>query len=103
MHQKNVLNPTHPGGEKIMEQKSGGCWPVDTPGGRYYAEADMDAPVTREGQLIFFAQFLKTGERWKRLFKKCPLEYIGNQGSGRSISCRILIREQEVFLNMSFL
>jgi len=42
----------------------------------------MDAPVTREGELIFFAQFLKTGERWKRLFKQCPLEYIGNQGSG---------------------
>jgi hypothetical protein len=41
----------------------------------------MDTPVTREGQLIFFAQFLKTVERWKRLFKKCPLKYIGNQGS----------------------
>lgn len=51
-------------------------------GGRYYAEADLDAPVTREGQLIFFAQFLKAGERWKRFFQKCPLKYTGNQGSG---------------------
>lgn len=81
MGQKNVMNPNHPGGEKIMDQK-GGVWPVDTPGGRYYAEADMDAPVTREGQLIFFAQFLKTGARWKRFLKSCPLKYTGNQGSG---------------------
>ena len=27
---------------------------MDTPGGRYYAEIDDQAPVTREGQLIFF-------------------------------------------------
>jgi len=36
---------------------------VDTPGGRYFAELDVDAPVTREGQLIFFAQFLHSGGR----------------------------------------
>ncbi len=82
MLQEKELESTHPAGEKIMEQKSRGCWPVDTPGGRYYAEADLDAPVTREGQLIFFAQFLKTGERWKKFFEKCPLKYLGNQGSG---------------------
>lgn len=81
MPQEIQLKNHHPAGEKIMEQKSGG-WPVDTPGGRYYAEADLDAPVTREGQLIFFAQFLKTGARWKRFLKECPLKYVGNQGSG---------------------
>ena len=56
-------------------------WPVDTPGGRYYAELDGDAPVTREGQLIFFAQFLHVGGRWARLIENCPLRYRGNRGS----------------------
>ena len=69
-------------GEKNLRIKNEDCWPVDTPGGRYYAEADLDSPVTREGQLIFFAQFLKTGERWKEFIKSSPLKYIGNQGSG---------------------
>jgi hypothetical protein len=36
---------------------------VDTPGGRFYAEWDDETPVTREGQLIFFFQFLHTGGR----------------------------------------
>lgn len=56
-------------------------WPVDTPGGRYYAEFDYDGPMTREGQLIFFAQFLHTGGRWEEFVEKCPLRYEGNRGS----------------------
>jgi hypothetical protein len=82
MLEEKKIGKAHPTGESKMELKSGGRWPVDTPGGRYYAEADLDAPVTREGQLIFFAQFLKAGERRKRFFQKCPLKYTGNQGSG---------------------
>ena len=54
---------------------------MDTPGGRYYAEIDDEAPVTREGQLIFFAQFLHSGGRWERLLRNCPLRYHGNRGS----------------------
>ena len=54
---------------------------MDTPGGRYYAEFDEDAPVTREGQLIFFAQFLHSGGRWEQLLRNCPLRYVGNRGS----------------------
>lgn len=54
---------------------------MDTPGGRYYAEMDESAPMTREGQLIFFAQFLHTGGRWDRFLKKTPLSYTGNRGS----------------------
>jgi hypothetical protein len=73
----------HPMGEEIFGSKDqGGSWPVDTPGGRYYAELDFDAPVTREGQLIFFAQFLHAGGRWAELLKDCPLRYSGNRGSG---------------------
>jgi hypothetical protein len=43
---------------------------------------DCDAPVTREGQLVFFAQFLQTGGRWQRLLEGCPLRYVGNRASG---------------------
>jgi len=55
---------------------------VDTPGGRYFAELDFDAPVTREGQLVFFAQFLHTGGRWAKLLESCPLRFRGNRASG---------------------
>lgn len=55
---------------------------MDTPGGRFYAEWDDQAPVTREGQLIFFFQFLQTGGRWEEFLRDCPLHYSGNRGSG---------------------
>ena len=74
---------THPTGEKptgIETLKR--SWPLDTPGGRFYAEWDTQAPVTREGQLIFFFQFLHAGCRWKEFLKNCPLSYTGNRGSG---------------------
>jgi len=57
-------------------------WPVDTPGGRFYAEWETRAPVTREGQLMFFFQFLQAGGRWSGLLADCPLSYEGNRGSG---------------------
>src|SRR6187551_683682 len=56
-------------------------WPVDTPGGRFHAEWAMDDPVTRDGSLIFFFQFLKAGGRWEALVKACPLRYRSNRGS----------------------
>lgn len=59
-----------------------GTWPLDTPGGRFYAEWDDQAPVTREGQLIFFFQFLQAGGRWEEFLRECPLSYTGNRGSG---------------------
>lgn len=58
-------------------------WPVDTPGGRFYAEWETQAPVTREGQLMFFFQFLEAGDRWRELLADCPLSYEGNRGSGK--------------------
>jgi hypothetical protein len=57
-------------------------WPVDTPGGRYYAEWDPGTPVSAHGQLVFFAQFLHTGKRWDEWIEECPLHYTGNRGSG---------------------
>src|ERR1700712_271742 len=68
----------HPSGESTVESLP---WPVDTPGGRYFAEFDDEAPVTREGQLIFFSQFLHTGGRWAQFLEKSPLRYTGNRGS----------------------
>ena len=68
----------HPLGESTLEQLP---WPVDTPGGRYWAEFDDEAPVTREGQRIFFARFLHTGGRWQQFVDKSPLAYRGNRGS----------------------
>jgi hypothetical protein len=70
----------HPLGESISTLLGTG-WPVDTPGGRYYAEIDNDAPVTREGQLIFFAQFLHMSGRWEQFLENAPLRYEGNRGS----------------------
>lgn len=62
-------------------------WPLDTPGGRFYAEWDEDTPTTRDGQLIFFFQFLHAGGRWAQLMKNCPLSYTGNRGSG---ACNVI-------------
>jgi hypothetical protein len=68
----------HPLGESTLGEVP---WPVDTPGGRYFAEFDDQAPVTREGQLIFFAQFLHAGGRWQQFVERSPLRYTGNRGS----------------------
>lgn len=77
-----LISP-HPAGEpESPPEFPSGSWPVDTPGGRFYAEWDDEAPVTREGQLIFFFQFLHTGGRWERFLRDCPLHYTGNRGSG---------------------
>lgn len=73
---------THSKGEPILASSSAAsAWPLDTPGGRFHAEWDADAPTSREGQLIFFFQFLKAGGRWERFMEKCPLTYSGNRGS----------------------
>ena len=73
----------HPAGEvKTSPQYPSGSWPLDAPGGRFHAEWDEQAPVTREGQLIFFFQFLQTGGRWEEFLRECPLLYTGNRGSG---------------------
>ena len=62
---ENTSLQTHPVGEPNFPAPSRTpAWPVDTPGGRYYAEFDHSTPTAREGQLIFFAQFLKPKCDW---------------------------------------
>lgn len=80
MQQAETGQIVHPLGESVLAEIPA-PWPVDTPGGRYYAELDYEAPVTREGQLVFFAQFLHTGGRWEQFVKNSPLRYEGNRGS----------------------
>ena len=83
MEAPTSLISAHPQGEgKTVLQAPAGRWPVDTPGGRFYAEWDEQAPVTREGQLMFFFQFLHVGGRWAEFLRRCPLHYTGNRGSG---------------------
>jgi len=73
---------THPQGERLAPpSEPAPSWPVDTPGGRFYAEFDPDTPISREGQLVFFAQFLHASQRWERFLQNCPLTYTGNRGS----------------------
>ena len=78
-----ALVKAHPQGEGHFESQPGaGSWPLDTPGGRFYAEWETQTPITREGQLVFFFQFLKAGVRWEEFMRQCPLVYVGNRASG---------------------
>lgn len=88
-----ALIGTHPQGESGNTWRApSGTWPLDTPGGRFHAEWDDQVPVTREGQLIFFFQFLQTGGRWEEFLRECPLHYTGNRGSGaRNIMGTVLL------------
>ena len=78
MLEEGSVRSADPEGERFLRALP---WPVDTPGGRYFAEFDDEAPVTREGQLLFFAQFLHAGGRWERFVSNTPLHYVGNRGS----------------------
>lgn len=83
MAPENAINQAHPPGEpKPTSEISPKRWPLATPGGRVFAEWNDDLPVTREGQLMFFFQFLNEGRRWSELLADTPLKYEGNQGSG---------------------
>jgi len=78
-----TIVPANPAGvSKNAASYPSGSWPLDAPGGRFFAEWDDQAPVTREGQLIFFFQFLQAGGRWDEFLRECPLSYTGNRGSG---------------------
>jgi hypothetical protein len=77
-----LICPNPAGESKNTAAYPPGSWPLDTPGGRFHAEWDDQAPVTREGQLIFFFQFLQAGGRWQEFLRDCPLHYTGNRGSG---------------------
>ncbi len=85
MESIGALLKAHPEGEEVFATlQTAGSWPVDTPGGRFFAEWETQTPATREGQLMFFFQFLQAGARWEELLRDCPLHYTGNRGSGKT-------------------
>jgi hypothetical protein len=52
MLEEGSVRSADPEGEGFLR---GLPWPVDTPGGRYFAEFDDEAPVTREGHSYLMA------------------------------------------------
>jgi hypothetical protein len=88
-----ALVKAHPQGECVFESANRSTsWPLDTPGGRFYAEWETQIPVTRDGQLVFFFQFLEAGARWEEFMRECPLAYVGNRASGaRNVMGTILL------------
>ncbi len=74
---ENQVQAVHPAGE---EKASGSPIPftplkVDTMGGLVHVEWDLQAPVTPMGQLVFFADFLKTTELFDPWIEQCPVTY----------------------------
>ena len=67
------------------------------PGGRFHAEWDETTPVTREGSLLFFFQFLEAGGPWKHhreAIRSRPLLMSGEaSGSAPSRSASCMKRE----------
>jgi hypothetical protein len=75
--------PTHPEGEgdlpALAEIKL--SIEVDTFDGKVHFEWAPDASVTTLGQLPFFLQFLKLGQRFDPWVDTCPLDYTSNNAS----------------------
>lgn len=79
---------THPTGESFSSPflppaQPAPVFPVHTPGGHFFVQFTNETPVTREGQLVFFFQFLEVSGLWKNFLADCPLTYTGNRGSGK--------------------
>jgi hypothetical protein len=48
---------------------------VEPPGGRIRIQWDYEAKATPNGQLAFFAEFLKTSGVYRKWVESCPLSY----------------------------
>ncbi len=56
---------------------------VDTFNGKVFVSWDPDASVTPMGQLPFFIEFLKLGNRFEPWVDDCPLDYASNNAPGK--------------------
>ena len=76
------LPPTrlHPKGELISGENTDSLLPIEleTFDGKVRVEWDPDASVSPFGQLPFFIQFLKAGQRFDPWVDDCPLTYQSN-------------------------
>ncbi len=82
MKTQSTSVPTHPAGEPVFNSNQ----PAPKLARRYpgvgsYAEFDPETPLSSEGQLVFFAQFLHASQRWQLFLHSCPLTYISNRAS----------------------
>jgi len=77
-----VLPPqvVHPPGEVEIPQKQAlaTAIEVETCAGKIHVEWDPTAAVTPIGQLAFFIEFLKLGQRFLQWVDDCPLSYASN-------------------------
>jgi len=77
-----VLPPqvVHPAGEVEIPQKQAlaTAIEVETYAGKIHVEWDPTAAVTPIGQLAFFIEFLKLGQRFRQWVDDCPLSYASN-------------------------
>lgn len=73
-------NSIHPEGESKSPVETTNTCPfeVDTFDGKVRVEWDPSASVTPLGQLPFFIQFLKIGQRFSPWISDCPLSYLSN-------------------------
>ena len=73
-------NFPHPNGEAITSAKTAlsQAIEVETFTGKVHVEWDPTAAVTPIGQLPFFIEFLKLGNRFKPWVNECPLHYTSN-------------------------
>lgn len=72
--------PVHPEGEEDFTKKPliNALLEVDTFDGKLHIEWDSEARVTPIGQLPFFIQYLKVGQRFEPWVEECPLKYDSN-------------------------
>lgn len=78
-------NCLHPVGEakNLPEIKNNELIEVETFDGKVFIDWDPDAAVTPMGQLAFFIEFLKLGNRFEPWIDDCPLEYHSNNAPGK--------------------
>jgi len=75
----------HPLGEDKLPIETDKNQPieVDTFDGKVFVSWDPEASVTPMGQLPFFIEFLKLGNRFQPWVDDCPLEYTSNNAPGK--------------------
>lgn len=75
----------HPKGESNLKEKEllSEALEVDTFDGKLHIEWEPNAHVTTIGQLPFFIQYLKVGQRFEPWVKECPLTYSSNNAPAK--------------------
>jgi hypothetical protein len=70
---KAIFSSSQPGLAALIDEAA--PLTVETPGGRIQIQWDYEAKATPNGQLAFFAEFLKTSGVYRKWVESCPLSY----------------------------